>query len=204
MDIFKYLIASLVGFVVGFIIRSRSAGNQIDELNASHKYTVDRLNTKAVMLRKWIKRFVLQRQDREEEIATEKRAEGIAALPPGVMVNIRDPYPFSMFYDFQNDDDPFRLPPGVFIEEGAFLTLGSKRKSYPYGNYTVFVLPGSDVYHTSSSCRNNYVLYPANIMSVLETRRPCTYCGRNMPHSKELPAWYRNFKKASTEMGIEW
>lgn len=205
MDNFwKYLLASAVGFVVGYLIKGRSASKRIAQLESQHTYTVQKLTAKIDILRAWIKNSVLQRQRISKKTVEKERAASMETFPPEVLVNFRDPDPFSLFYDFRNNDDHFALPPGVYIEDGAFLSLGSKSKEYPYGNYTVFINPGSDVYHTIPYCRGHHVFHKANILNVMETKRPCSHCGRNMPQSKKIPTWYRNFKNTTSELGIEW
>jgi hypothetical protein len=152
----------------------------------------------------WIRSTVLARQEKARDEVKESWRITLSNLPPQAKVSFPAPDPCSLFEDFKNDDDPFSLPPKVYIDDGAYLYHVYKSKDYPYGNYTVFVVSGSDCYHKHPYCRNNFGLYPVNILSVIETRRPCSICGHNMPPRSKLPKWYTNFKNASIDMNIEW
>lgn len=199
-----YFLFAVAGLLIGVVLRGKSANKEISELNDKHQRECDRLKNKITRMSNWIRDEVFRRQKKDKEKEAEERAAEAKLYPPDAKINYRDPNPFSLFENFQNDDDPFSLPPGVSIDKEAFLILGNKSKGYPYGNYTVFITPVAEVYHTRPSCRNLCLLYPENIMRVLETRRPCSFCGHGMPQSKKLPKWYTNFRNASIDMDIEW
>lgn len=199
-----YLISCVIGLIIGFIIKGRSARKEIAALSERKQNEINKLDSKLKTMREWIRAEVLQRQKRTLDEELQKRRELVAQYPPTAKVNFRDPHPFSLFESFNNEKDPFSLPPGVYIEDNAFLSLGVKSDFYPYGNYTVFIRPGAEVYHTSQSCHGHNFLQPENIMRVLETRRPCAFCGHGMPQTNRLPKWYVNFRNASINMEIEW
>lgn len=194
----------ITSFAVGFIVKSQQSSKQIIEIKNEHKRTEQAQNNKIKILQEYIKNSVIQKQQQSEKDAVRKRAEIAESYPPHVKVNIRDPYPLSLFENFNNDNDAFSLPPGVYIEKGAYLRLGPKSQFLPYGNFTVFSFSNSNVYHTWSSCRGHTSIPPTYIMSVLETKRPCSYCCHRLSRNPKYPRWYKNFRDATIQLDIEW
>lgn len=59
----------------------------------------------------------------------------------------------------------------------------------PYGDYTVYVKQGSEVYHTDRYCAS-YFSKEAHIFDYISKRRPCQKCARNAFDFTEAPEWY--------------
>ena len=204
MNFLIYLLVACAGFLLGIFIRGRSADREISELIKKQEREREWLTKKITKMGNWIRGTVLARQEKARDEIKESCRISLSRFPPNAKVTLPPPDPCSLFDAFNNDDDPFSLPPKVYIDDGANLYHVYKSKDYPYGNYTVFVVSGSDCYHKYPHCRNNFGLIPVNIMSVIETRRPCSFCGHNMPPRSKLPKWYINFKNASIDMNIKW
>lgn len=161
---------------------------------------------KSRIMRDWIKLTVIHRQI-EKETAIQEYRDKIRADPdkqrsPEAKINYRDVDSFSLFDDFQNDEDPFALPPGVYIESGGSLRLGRKSQMYPYGNYTVFTTNNSNFYHSWASCSGRQASCRKNLFDLIDQKTPCPACWKNIYH--KVPKWYLNFVNASKEMDIEW
>lgn len=80
-------------------------------------------------------------------------------------------------------------PPDVtFAKDGKPVFWKSDQRK-PYGDYTIYVKPGSEVYHTDRLCAS-YFAKEAHIFDYINKRRPCLKCARNSFDFTDLPEWY--------------
>ena len=189
-----------LGFsVLGLWMSNRSKAKEIKELTSEHKKETDKLRGKIARMGKWIRKEVLRRQYLADEEPTR-----VHYYPPDTKVNHHEPDPFSLFQDFNNDKDPFSLPTGVRIQKDGFLSYGETSDKYPYGKYTVFITYSGECYHSTPNCRSLNYMVPVNIMSVLDSKRPCGLCCFRFKKNPSVPQWYKNFVQASNDMEIKW
>lgn len=91
------------------------------------------------------------------------------------------------------------IPPDVYFDENKIPITGTPDSLHPYGDFTVFVSKRSNIYHSALYCGNSLSATPAHIFDVIDTKRPCTRCGKYYGPSQ--PEWYAQVKRINSYIG---
>ena len=90
------------------------------------------------------------------------------------------------------------IPEDVYFTEDNIPVKGIVTNYAPFGDYTVFTLQNSSVYHFSKLCSNTFNTEPVHLFYIMERKRPCQRCGKN--HDALLPVWYRQLLELKSRL----
>lgn len=80
------------------------------------------------------------------------------------------------------------IPKDVYFIEGNIPVKGVVTSYDPFGDFTVFTLKNSAIYHTNKYCSGTFNMEPVHLFDVMGRKRPCLRCGKN--HGTAPPQWY--------------
>ena len=80
------------------------------------------------------------------------------------------------------------LPVDVYFIDGNIPVKGIVTSSSPFGDFTVFTLSRSDIYHSNKYCSGTFSMEAVHLFDVIGKKRPCRRCGKN--HGSTPPKWY--------------
>lgn len=190
-----WIIGILILLITWLFFTLRKKNEEISNLRNDLKYKLD-------SSRDWFKAIVRKRYTQAIEDVKKDRQKLLKSLPPDTKVDFRDPFPFSLFEEFDNSDCPFILPDGVSITKNGYPALGYVDDDFPYGKYTVYITPSGNCYHKSRYCKYVTLASAVCVLSAMRTKKPCACCTRRK--AKPVPQWYLNFLAASRSLDISW
>lgn len=195
----------LAAFVISLVTlikarkRLRELGEEYSKLKSHPCLSIDFMGP---LVRTFIRKRYRAKID---SVANGRQAAVEKYNVPMHYISFRDPYPFSLFEDFDNSITPYLLPDGVCVAADGLPILGVDYGNNIYGKYTVFVADGDSVFHEYAHCINGKPAIPVNIMSVIRTGTLCPKCQHHIPDlPSSPPAWYRNFAVLSHDLEIDW
>lgn len=80
------------------------------------------------------------------------------------------------------------IPDDVYFIEGKIPVKGIVTRYSPFGDFTVFTLSHSDIYHSNKYCNGTFSMEPVHLFDVMNRKRPCLRCGKN--YGTTPPEWY--------------
>ena len=80
------------------------------------------------------------------------------------------------------------IPKDVYFIEGNIPVKGVVTNYYPFGDFTVFTLKNSAIYHSNKYCSGTFNMEPVHLFDVISRKRSCLRCGKN--HGTAPPEWY--------------
>lgn len=90
------------------------------------------------------------------------------------------------------------IPEDVYFNENRVPVKGIISNYAPFGEYTVFTLKNSPVYHFNKYCSNTFNTEPVHLFWILGRKRPCQRCGKN--HDTMLPIWYMQLLELKSKL----
>lgn len=81
-------------------------------------------------------------------------------------------------------------PDNIAFNENGRPILCRTTETRPYGDYTVYMSRGSNIYHVDSKCAS-YLSVPAHIFDVVKRSRPCMKCSTGYFDFTDVPDWYK-------------
>ena len=90
------------------------------------------------------------------------------------------------------------IPEDVYFNEDNVPVKGIISNYAPFGDYTVFTLKNSPVYHFNKYCGNTFNTEPIHLFCILGRKRPCQRCGKN--HDTMLPIWYMQLLELKSKL----
>ena len=82
-----------------------------------------------------------------------------------------------------------KAPLDISFSENGMPVFWKPNANKPYGDYTVFVSPKSNIYHTDRFC-SGYRAKEEHIFNVIEHYRPCRKCAEGFFDFTLVPDWY--------------
>ena len=195
-----WLAAGIALTIFGLV---RVIRHKTDELHdaLSYKHSAE---TKAERSTKHLRAEIIKRMTLADQVEVMQRKVLYHSYPSDAKINFRDPYPFSLFKDFNNNDDPFQLPQGVKIMKNGLVSLGWPDEKDIYGKYTVYITHNGKCFHNNPRCQKEHAMFAIDIMTAMDARRPCSICYPQNSDEFQVPQWYINFQRASNDLGIKW
>ena len=190
-----WIIGSQILLNIAMFFALRKKNEEISSVRNEFRYKLDKS-------RNWFKSVVRERYKQHVASIARDNQELIKTLHPDAKINFRDPFPFSLFEEFDNSSCPFLLPDGVSITKDGLPALGYVDDDAPYGKYTVYITYRGNCYHNSRYCKHVSFTRSVCVFSVMQSRRPCSYCARKI--GTTTPQWYLNFIAASRSLDISW
>ena len=80
------------------------------------------------------------------------------------------------------------IPEDVYFIDGNIPVKGIVTSSSPFGDFTVFTLSRSDIYHSNKYCSGTFSMEAVHLFDVIGQKRPCRRCGKD--HGSTPPKWY--------------
>lgn len=80
------------------------------------------------------------------------------------------------------------IPKDVYFVEGNIPVKGVVTNYDPFGDFTVFTLKNSAIYHSNKYCSGTFNMEPVHLYDMMGRKRPCLRCGKN--HGSVPPKWY--------------
>ena len=90
------------------------------------------------------------------------------------------------------------IPEDVYFNENRVPVKGIISNYAPFGEYTVFTLKNSSVYHFNKFCSNTFNTEPVHLFYIMGRKRPCQRCGKN--HDTLPPVWYRQLLELESRL----
>lgn len=80
------------------------------------------------------------------------------------------------------------IPKDVYFIDGNIPVKGVVTSYDPFGDFTVFTLKNSAIYHSNKYCSGTFNMEPVHLFDVISRKRPCLRCGKD--HGAAPPEWY--------------
>lgn len=193
--------------ILGMLLKIRAQKEDMAIMQNSHSREVDRLNDRHEQKIRQLK----ENQERNLQMKEATDAELAKAVERLERANDVASSTWSKIYKAQSDLHDLKehivtaeaalekaradrlvyknAPPDITFAKDGKPVFWKHDPRKPYGDYTIYVKPGSEVYHTDRFCAS-YFAKEAHIFDYINNRRPCLKCARNSFDFTDIPEWY--------------